>query len=120
MEMTRAQLLIKKCKEDIIDHIKYEMGLINTAVNISDKDGIHTEEEDWTYNPIVKVEVEDPYTMDRYEEERVVTSMTIEDDGDISVGFYAGDEISIKAISVEGLQYISDCLEESYKHLISE
>lgn len=116
---TKAQLLIKKCKEDIIDHIRYEMGLIHTAVNADDEDGIHTDEMDWVSNPTIMIEVQDPYSMDYYEEPRVVVSLSTEENGDICVETEEGGEISISAVPIEGLQHIADCLEESYKHLVN-
>ena len=115
-EPTKAQLIVNKAKADIIEHIRYEMELIHRSVN-NDDECIHTEESDWVSNPTIMVEVQDTYSMDYYEEPRVVTALQTEDNGDITISTDEGDEFSIYAVSINGLQHISDCLDDSFKHI---
>ena len=124
--MTFAKDVINKAKTKLIIKIKFEVGMIATAVNAEDRN--YTDEGDWVWNPAIDVpvdnsylDVEDDYSEDYYSERRKVVAIGIDElDGEekVFVNTYEGDEIFAENLSVEELGGICDCLEESYKHLV--
>lgn len=119
--MTYAQDVINKAKADLIGKIKFEVGMIGTAVNA--KDHNYTNEGDWVWNPAINVPVDNSYldVEDDYSERRRVVSIAVEEiDGEekVTISTEEGDEIFAENLSVEELGGICDCLVESYKHLI--
>lgn len=119
--MSYAQDVIKKAKTNLISKIKFEVGLIGTAVNAEDHN--YTDEGDWVWNPAINVPVDNSYldVEDDYSERRKVVAIGIDElDGEekVFVNTYEGDEIFAENLSVEELGGICDCLVESYKHLI--
>ena len=58
--MTYAENIIKRAKANIIDHIRFEVSLIDLIVNkheTADEEP-YTSEEDWPYSPSVEVDVD--------------------------------------------------------------
>ena len=79
----KATDILKRAKKAIIDHIKYETMLIDTAVNNheSAEEPAYTSEEDWSYSPSVSVLVDNSYLDiedDTYESRKVV-KVSVED-----------------------------------------
>ena len=61
--MSYAKDIIKRARKNIIDHIHYEIGLIDLAVNAhhdADEEP-YTSEEDWLYNPVISDCLDDSY-----------------------------------------------------------
>ena len=118
--MSYAKDLIEKARKEIILHIQYKVRLINLAVNAhhdADEEP-YTSEEDWSYNPPVEVETDNTYldVEDCTSETRAVVKVSIFGPH-IIVETEEGDEINGENIGIEDLAGISDCLDESYKHL---
>ena len=122
--MTFAKDVINKAKTKLIIKIKFEVGMIATAVNAEDHN--YTDEGDWVWNPAIDVPVDNYYAVldmedNDYSERRKVVSIAIDEiDGEekVYVNTEEGDEIFCENLSVEELGGICDCLEESYKHLV--
>ena len=118
--MSFASEKIKEVKTDLIGFIKYETDLISRAVNNdTDDEYIHTDEEDWKWNPVIEVRVDNSYldVYDNCTERRTVVSIGIID-GNVFILTSEGDEIQGEDLSVEELGTICDCLVESYYSLI--
>lgn len=115
--MTYARTIIDKAKTDLIEHIRYEIHLIDTAVNLTEQDS--TTEEDWPYSPTIDVETDNTYldVEDYTSERRKVVKVSYYESKDILVETYEGDEIFGTHLSVDELASISDCLDFSYKKL---
>ena len=118
--MSYAQDIIKKAKKNIIDHIRYEVSLIDLAVNTHESvdEEPYTSEEDWSHNPSVEVETDNTYLdiEDYTSETRKVVKVSSFGDG-IIVETEEGDELFGHNIGIEDLAGISDCLDTAYKKL---
>ena len=119
--MSYAKDIIKRARKNIIDHIHYEIGLIDLAVNAhhdADEEP-YTSEEDWLYNPVVEVATDNTYldVEDYTSETRKVVKISTFGQG-IIAETEEGDEICGENIDIDYLVGISDCLDDSYKHLV--
>lgn len=122
--MSYAQDIIKRAKKNIIGHIRYEVSLIDTAVNNHEtaEEPYYTSEEDWPYSPSVSVLVDNSYLDiedDTYESRKVV-KVSVEDNERVVIEVEDGIEINPSTLDVEELADICSCLEISYKKLISK
>lgn len=118
--MSYAQDTIKRAKKNIIDHIRYEVSLIDLAVNTHESvdEEPYTTEEDWSYSPSVEVETDNTYldVEDYTSEKRKVVKVSAFGEG-IIVETEEGVEFFEDNISIEDLAGISDCLDTAYKKL---
>ena len=119
--MSYAKDIIKKARKNIIDHIHYEVGLIDLAVNThhdADEEP-YTSEEDWSYSPSVSILVDNSYLDiedDTYESRKVV-KVSVEDNERVVIEVEDGIEINPSTLDAEELEGICNCLETSYKKL---
>ena len=117
--MSYASDKIKQVKADLCNFIKFETDLISRAVNSdTDDEYPHTEEEDWNWNPIITVPVDNSY-LDIYDdctEQRTVVGVGVVEDK-VTIITEEGDELYGENLSVEELGTICDCLVESYNSL---
>jgi hypothetical protein len=120
----KATDILKKAKKAIIDHIKYETMLIDTAVNIHHdaEEPAYTTEEDWPYSPSVSILVDNScfgIEDDTYESRKVV-KVSVEDNEKVVIEIEGGIEINPSTLDAEELEGICNCLETSYKKLIAK
>jgi hypothetical protein len=118
--MTYAKNIIKRAKANIIDHIRFEVSLIDLIVNkheTADEEP-YTSEEDWPYSPSVEVDVDNSYldVEDCTSETRAVVKVSSFGKG-IIVETDEGDELCGETIDIDDLAAISDCLDMAYKKL---
>lgn len=123
--MGKARQIYDKAKEEIINHIRYEVSLIHHA-QVTEDEGEEgheyvTEADFPTHKRAgISIEVQDPYTGDYCTEYRIVTEVQNEDDGSVTIYTDVEDEeLSSKEIDLVGLTEIAEVLEESYKILCS-
>lgn len=117
----KATDILKRAKKAIIDHIKYETMLIDTAVNNheSAEEPAYASEEDWSYSPSVSILVDNSYLDiedDTYESRKVV-KVSVEDNERVVIEVEDGIEINPSTLDAEELADICNCLETSYKKL---
>lgn len=120
----KATDILKRAKKAIIDHIKYETMLIDTAVNCHETadEPAYTSEEDWPYSPSVSVLVDNSYLdiEDDIYESRKVVKVSVEDNERVVIEVEDGIEINPSTLDAEELVDICNCLETSYKKLIAK
>lgn len=119
--MTYAKNIIKRAKANIIDHIRFEVSLIDLIVNkheTADEEP-YTSEEDWPYSPSVEVDVDNSYldVEENITESRKVVRITTEGDKEIFIETEEGDELYGKDLSITELSAISDCVDRAYDTL---
>lgn len=118
--MNYATNVIKKAKNNIIKDLRYKIHWI--CLILDTDDGDYSEQDDWTFNPMITIPVDNSY-LDIYDdtyEQRKVIGIYVDDNERVYVTTEQEDEIFCENLTLEELEQIDICLEESIKELSSD
>ena len=118
--MSKTLDIISKVRTELIDHIKYEMGLLHNAYKHGDDENINTDSGEWTRTPSIRVAVDCSYldVEDGVYENRSVTALYLNDDGSVSVTDSEEIEHRLTDFGVDTLADIALALEDAYNKII--
>ena len=115
----KAHQLAKKFKSELIDFIKYEVGLIsNILKHDEDEEGVFVDGDELAWKPTIDVSVDNSY-LDVYDdvtERREITKVSC-GEGKPFINTEEGDEIYLENLSCDDLITIADAVEDTYSNI---
>ena len=120
--MSKAKDILNVSRQQLADHIKYEIGLISPLVN-DEGESVHIEEKDLAFIPTIHVKTYPSYMMDDegpIVEERNIVRILMDEDGNVTLEDMEEDETDLNDLTTDEMADIAYCLEESYMSLINK